>query len=75
MHDLAKDLPPPLMKGDSAMADNWSVHIKEFTVSDIRLDIKGGLTKFMGDKSDDHPEDYCFLTYKDWCYLPSTIEV
>ena len=25
MHDLAKYLPPPLMKGESAMEANWSV--------------------------------------------------
>ena len=24
---------------------------------------------------DDHPEDYCSLTYEDWCDLLSTIEV
>ena len=35
MHDLAKYLPPPSMKGDIAMADNWSIHNKEIMISDI----------------------------------------
>ena len=35
MHDLAKYLPPPSMKGDIAMADNWSIHNKEFMINDI----------------------------------------
>ena len=26
MHDLANYLPPPSMKGESVMADNWNVH-------------------------------------------------
>ena len=29
----------------------------------------------MRDELDDHPEDYCSLTYEDWCDLLSTIEV
>ena len=35
MHDLEKFLPPPLMKGESAMSDNWSIRNKYFTISDI----------------------------------------
>ena len=35
MHDLEKYLPPPLMKGDIAMASNWSVRNEEFTISDL----------------------------------------
>ena len=35
MHDLANYLPPPSMKGESVMADNWNVHNQEFTASDI----------------------------------------
>ena len=45
MHDLEKYLPPPSMKGEIAMAANWSVHNKEFTTSDLRLAIKDGLPK------------------------------
>ena len=29
----------------------------------------------MRDELDDHPEDYCYLTYEDWFDLLSTIEV
>ena len=75
MHDLDKYLPPPSMKGESAMAANRNVHNQEFTASDIRLAIKDGLPKSMRDELDDHPEDYRSLTYEDWCDLLSTIKV
>ena len=75
MHDLAKYLTPPFLKYESAMADNWNVHNKDFTISDLRLDIKYSLPKFMRGELDDHPEDYRYLTYKYWCDLLSTIEV
>ena len=39
MHDLEKYLPPPSMKGDSAMSANWSVCNKDVTTSDLRLAI------------------------------------
>ena len=35
MHDLAKYLPPPLIKGEIEMAANWNVRNREFTISDI----------------------------------------
>ena len=35
MHDLAKYLPQPSMKGESDMVDNWIFQNKEFTTSDI----------------------------------------
>ena len=57
------------------MAANWSVHKKEFTTSDIRIAIKDGLPKTTRDVLDDHLEDYCSLTYEDWCDLLSTSEV
>ena len=69
MHDLAKYLPPPSIKG------NWSVRNEDFTISDIRLAIKDGLLKSMRDEFDDYPEDYHYLTYEDWCDILSTIEV
>ena len=75
MHDLSKYLPPPLTKGESEMAANWSAHNKEFTTRDLRLDIKDGIPKSMRDELDDHPEDYRSLTYVDWCDLLSIIEV
>ena len=75
MHDLAKYIPPPSMKDESAMSDHWSVRNKDFTVSDLRLAIRDGLPKSMRDELDDHTEDYCSLTYEDWCELLSIIEV
>ena len=35
IHELAKYMPPTLMKGEDAMAANWSVCNKYFTTSDI----------------------------------------
>ena len=75
MHDLAKYLTPPSMKGEIAMTANWSVRNEEFTTSDIRLAIKDGLQKSMRDELDDHTEDYRSLTYADWCDLLSIIKV
>ena len=75
MHDLAKYLPTPSMKGEIAMAANWSIHNKEFMNSDILITIKDGLPKSMRDELDDHTEDYCSLIYEDWFELLSTIEV
>ena len=57
------------------MADNCSVRNREFTASDIRLAIKGGLPKTMRNELDDHPEDYRSLTYEDWCDLLFIIKV
>ena len=59
IHDLAKYLPPPLMKSESAEADNWTVCNQELTASKIRLAIKDGLTSYMQDELEDHPDDYC----------------
>ena len=55
MHDLAKYLSPPLMKGESSEAAGWTVRNQEFTSSEVRLAIKDGLPKFMRDELDDHP--------------------
>ena len=63
------------MKVESEMEDNWSVRNKEFTISGIRLAIKGGLPKSMRGELDDHPEDYRSLAYEYWCDLLSTIKV
>ena len=49
MHDLAKYLPPPLMKGDSAKADNCIVYNQEFTASEVRIKIKEGLLSSVQD--------------------------
>ena len=47
------------------MVANWSVRNEEFTTSDRRLDTKDGLPKAISGELDDHPEDYCSLTYED----------
>ena len=57
------------------MAPNWSVRNKEFTTSDLQLDIKYRVSKTMRDELYDHPEDYRSLTNEYGCDLPSTIEV
>ena len=62
-HDLAKYLPPPSMKGESAKADNWTVCNQEFTDGEVWLEIKDGIPKSMQDELDDHPEDYWSFNY------------
>ena len=47
MHDLANYLPPPLMKGESANAANWTVCNQEFTAGEVRLVIKDRIPKSM----------------------------
>ena len=54
IHDLAKYLPTPSMKVESAEADNWTVRNQEFTVSDIWLVIKYGLLSSMQYELEDH---------------------
>ena len=49
MHDLAKHLTPPSMKGGDYEAANWKAPNKEFSVDDIRVDIKDGLPSSMQD--------------------------
>ena len=63
------------MQGESEMVDNWKVRNEEFTASDLQLAINDGLPKSVRDELDEHPEDYCSLTYEDWCDLLSTIKV
>ena len=66
MHELAKYLPPPRMKGKSTEASTWTACNQEFTVSEIRLVIKDGLPSSMRDELEDHQEDYSSLTYEYW---------
>ena len=75
MHDLAKYLPPPSMKGESKMAAKWSVRNEQFTNSDLQRSIKDGVPPKIMDELDDNIEDYRSLTYEYWCDLLSTIEV
>ena len=63
------------MKVKSYEADNWKVHDKECTVSEIRVAIKYDLPTSMQDELDDHQEDYRSLAYEDRCDLLSTIQV
>ena len=74
MYDLSKYIPPPLMKGKSAEASNCTVRNQDFTANEVRLAIKDRLPKSMQDELDDHPENYCSLTYEYWWDLLSTIE-
>ena len=55
IHDLAKYLPPYLIKGVSAEADNLAVLNQEFTAGELRISIKDGIPKSMQDGLDDHP--------------------
>ena len=54
MHELAKYLPPPSMKGESAMTANWGFLNKEFTTGDIQLAISDRIPKSMRDEFDNH---------------------
>ena len=65
IHDLAKYLPPPSMKGENAMADNWYARNKEFATSDLQLSINDRLPKSIRYELHDHTEDYRSLTYED----------
>ena len=47
MHDPAKYLPPPLVKGKSYESDNWDVREKLFSKNYIHVAIKDGLTSSM----------------------------
>ena len=49
MHDLAKYLHPPLMKVESAEADNWTVRNQDFATGEVQLAIKDGIPKSMQD--------------------------
>ena len=75
MHELAKHLTSPSMKRDIAMTVNWSVRNEEFITSDIQLAFRDGIPKSIRYELDDHPEDYCSLTYGYWFYLLSTAKV
>ena len=54
MHNLDKYLPPPSTKGESAEADNWTVHNQESTVIEIWRVIKDGLPSSMKNELYDH---------------------
>ena len=54
MHDLAKYLSPPSMRGVSYDADNWKVRDQGLTVSEIRVAIKDGLPLSMQDELNNH---------------------
>ena len=49
MHDLAKYLHSPLIKGEISKADNWTVWNQEFTDSEVQLAMKDGLPKYIQD--------------------------
>ena len=55
MHNLAKYLSPPSMKGKRSEEAIWTVRNQEFTASEIRLAIKDGLSSYMHDELEGHP--------------------
>ena len=63
------------MKYKKAESVNWIVRNQEFTTGEVRLAIKGKLHKSMHRELDNHPEDYCYFTYENWCDLMSKIKV
>ena len=75
MHDLAKYLPSPLMKGESYKSANWKFCDQELSVIDIRVAIKGGLPSSINNELEDNQEGYHYLTHKYWCDLLSTIDL
>ena len=54
MHEIAKHVPPPLMKGQIFEAANFKVCDKEFYVREIRVYIKYGLPSSMQDELEDN---------------------
>ena len=75
MHDLAKCLPPPSIKGDIYEEDNWEGRGEELSMNDIIIEIKDGPPSSMQYKLEDNQEDYSYLTHEYWCDLFSTIKV
>ena len=75
MHDLAKYLHPPTMKGKRTEAANWTSRNQEFTPSEILIEIKDGLPLSMNVELEDYPEEYHSLTYEYCCDLLSKIKV
>ena len=75
MHDLAKHIFPPAVKGNIFEADSWKVSDKEFSEHEIQVDIKNGLLSSIQDELEDNQEDYRSLTHECWCDLLSKIEV
>ena len=73
MHDLAKYLTSPLMKGESFQADSWDVRKKELYENKIIVTIKDGLPSSMQYELEDNQEEYSFLAHEYWFDLLSTI--
>ena len=64
MNDLEKSLPIPSLKGESYEAANWKVCNQEFTVSEISVAIKDGLSTSMQDELYEHQEEYHSLAHE-----------
>ena len=75
MHDLAKHLPPTMMKGDSFEVASWEVRVKELSVHEIRVYNMDTLPLYIEDELEDNQEDYCYFTNEYWCDFLSTIEI
>ena len=65
MHDVAKYLPSPSMKGGGFEASDWSVSNKYIKEDVIQVATKEGLPASMQDKLGDNHDDYCYITHEE----------
>ena len=75
IHDLAKYLSPPLMKGVSFDSASWDVCGKEFSKQDIHVATKDGLTSYIQNSLENNHEGYHSILHEEWFDLLSTNEV
>ena len=74
-HNLAKYLPPLLMKGERNESANLGVSDKELSDNEICVSINYILPSSMQDDLEDNQEGYCYLYSEDLCELLFTIKV
>ena len=64
MHNLAKSLPLPSMKGDEYNQADWDVWYKELSEDEICVTTKEGITTSMNDEMGDKDKDYNYFTHE-----------
>ena len=64
MHDLAKYLPPPLMKGQEYDDVDWAIHEKQFFDNQIHVSTKDGIPTSMQDEMEDKDKYYHFIPHE-----------
>ena len=74
-HNLAKYLPPLLMKVERNESANLGVSDKELSDNEICVSINYILPSSMQDDLEDNQEGYCYLYSEDLCELLFTIKV